>query len=248
MAPPPAVLAALEELYLRGLPPSQLRPALPELEQFPLPVQLDILAKFGEVELSAIANKAGFLRGIMNRYRLRPPLPVPDRGDLPGPLCEEAQRMLQAHVDAGHFAQDDLSHGLLQVIAAQDPATQAEILRKFGAADLATVKQKVRFLEGIVRRCTAHATAASLPGDLCSPAQARLEQLLQDGRLDSEDLQGSVLAALAALPPDAQCRALDRFQEVNLAAIANKSAFLNGIVKRLAKRRTRPGGALPPAG
>ena len=79
-----------------------------------------------------------------------------------------------------------------QTLAAQDPETQVEILRRFGEADLSTVQRKANFLVGIIRRysplphTTVDATLIMAP-----VAQEKLQKLIAEGKLEARELQVS---------------------------------------------------------
>ena len=107
----------LETLYARGLKQGQLGDALQQLGQFFPAVQVEILERLEEVDWATIHNKGGFLKGIMERYRTRPPLHL-TTDDIKSEstiLCPPANALLEMEMCKGTLTRSALSDGILQV-------------------------------------------------------------------------------------------------------------------------------------
>eukprot|EP01012_Entosiphon_sulcatum_P034182 TRINITY_DN4330_c0_g1_i1.p1 TRINITY_DN4330_c0_g1~~TRINITY_DN4330_c0_g1_i1.p1 ORF type:complete len:459 (-),score=89.25 TRINITY_DN4330_c0_g1_i1:574-1950(-) len=62
--------------------------------------------------------------------------------------------------------------------------------------------------------------------------QTKLDALYQSGKISEADLDDRILDSLASFEPAKACQIVDSLANADLANIANKSAFLAGIMKR----------------
>ena len=110
---------------------------------------------------------------------------------------------------------------------------------------------------GIVRRIQDEATdgpAATgaaldlLTGELAD-VKAKLQAMIDDGRLGPADIDRRMAKALVDLGPRLADEAVDKFGQADLATIRSKAGFFMGICRRLGdESRGRGRGGGPPRG
>eukprot|EP00998_Keelungia_sp_KM082_P007350 NODE_354_length_2049_cov_50.690427_g348_i0.p1 GENE.NODE_354_length_2049_cov_50.690427_g348_i0~~NODE_354_length_2049_cov_50.690427_g348_i0.p1 ORF type:complete len:568 (+),score=117.50 NODE_354_length_2049_cov_50.690427_g348_i0:72-1775(+) len=226
----------LQGLYTMGLvgPGDLDDETLTSLSRFSAALQLEILEKFSEVDLTAVQRKRGFLQGIMRRYRAKDLNPKQNNGQ----PCPEAARRLEELMATNRLSAGELEVNILQALAQLPPVTQMEVLDKFSEVDLTQMRNKSGFLAGIIKRFAGTSALLAAPPMLNAAAQARIDQLIQAGQLGQGELQNNALQLISKQPAPLQLEIIEKFAEADLTSMRNKTAYLMGVVKRYQNQMT----------
>ncbi len=150
-------------------------------------------------------------------------------------LAPEIQAKLDEMLQSGVFDYTDVDPAVLGDLSGFDIPTAIEILDKYGETDKERIRNKSGFLAGIITRYNQmrqSGVADNQPIVLSPRVQEYFDKLTADGRL-TEPIESSVLHELSLMPDAQAVQVMDKFMEVDLYNIKNKSGFLRGIVRRL---------------
>jgi hypothetical protein len=144
-------------------------------------------------------------------------------------------------IAAGSVRSGELDTATFDALAAL-PADQATLaVERFAESNFSRINNKSGFLMGIVRRIQDEAADGPggggsaldlLSGDL-SDVKAKLQAMIDDGRLGAGDIDRRMTKALADLGPRLADEAVEKFGQADLASIRSKAGFFMGIVRRL---------------
>ena len=124
---------------------------------FCLQVQLEVVTKFSEVDLTTINKKSGFLAGIVRRYAGQQATGYAQQltyvmAGVHATLTPAAQAKLNDMMALGTISATELTPAALASVAALPVNTQCEVMDRFAEADLTPINNKSGFLQGIVKR------------------------------------------------------------------------------------------------
>eukprot|EP00667_Euglena_gracilis_P004199 EG_transcript_4214 len=145
--------------------------------------------------------------------------------------------LLQYHAE-GRLDTNRLDYGIVKALHALGEAGVVEALEKFCETDLTQVQNHAGFLKKIINGVSAaHAAGGgavltSLPTS--AAGESAILELLADhhsqGLLDMTELDEQATAELGALPLEQAIQVLQVYEETDLTAVPDRSAFLRSII------------------
>ena len=155
---------------------------------------------------------------------------APANDAAPGPW----KATLDALIADGKIREGELDTATFDALAAL-PAEQAALaVSRFADSNFSRINNKSGFLMGIVRRIQDEAADGPgappgaaldlLTGDLAD-VRAKLQAMIDDGRLGGSDIDRRMAKALADLGPRLADEAVEKFGQADLASIRSKAGF-----------------------
>jgi len=167
------------------------------------------------------------------------------------------KRQLDQLVAGGLFSWAELGNnvsGPLSDLARLAEVTAVEALENFARADQSQIRNKTGFLMGIIRRFQQRQAAfggtgatpglagagGAAAGSVPWPAvQAAVDALVASGKLRRGELQDRCFDELRVLGEALAAEVVEKFSEVDLSGIGNKTGFFMGICRRYRDRATQ---------
>mmetsp|Transcript_6985 Transcript_6985/g.9449 ORF Transcript_6985/g.9449 Transcript_6985/m.9449 type:complete len:141 (-) Transcript_6985:187-609(-) len=108
------------------------------------------------------------------------------------------------------------------------------VVDKFCEANMARITNKSGFLMGIIRRMELEPPGSGPTlGDLPRGIRRKLEDLIEDRKISSKDIEARAIGELRDLGEEQGFEAVERFCATNLDSVRSKTGFLMGIIKRI---------------
>ncbi|GAX76211.1 hypothetical protein CEUSTIGMA_g3655.t1 [Chlamydomonas eustigma] len=143
-------------------------------------------------------------------------------------LDSSVRQKLESLIDSRTITEGDIDDRALSELSEFNARDGLEILRQFEtAAEIKNVRNKSAYLHGVMTRHRQNSGPR-----LDREVDARLEKLFRITKIKHGDFDGRAYDELAALPPHAAVRAIDKFQSKVSDDVRNLSAFFTSIIRQ----------------
>ncbi|BDA47365.1 probable heterogeneous nuclear ribonucleoprotein Q at N-terminal half [Coccomyxa sp. Obi] len=145
------------------------------------------------------------------------------------------RKILDSLIDRGLIRSSDVDNRAMDALEdlGDDAATNA--VERFAEANFSRINNKNGFLMGIIRRVQEDGPDRGNVDLDILPRSVRykLRDIMDDGRISKNDVDARMLKALADLPVDLGCEAVEKFAMASLDSVRSKTGFMMGIIKRI---------------